>query len=146
MKKVFLVYHREILWSVFGTMKGGRNMVGLEDFLVQFIHPYLTDVLIKLSVGELPVGLVVGIQDSGFLGLHCCGSGFSPWSGLRSCRLCRAAEPLPSSVILLGFQQFHSSLKVWPGALPPTPCTAWVALSFHDSLGISLFPCDALPQ
>ena len=93
MKKVFLVYHREILWSVLGTLKGGRNMVGLGDSLVQFIHPYLTNVLIKLSVGEFSVGLVVGIQDSGFLGLHCCGSGFSPWSGLRSCRLRRAAKP-----------------------------------------------------
>lgn len=66
MKKFFLVYHREILWSVFGTMKGGRNMVGLGDSLVQFIHPYRTDVVIKLFVGEFPVGLVAGIQDSGF--------------------------------------------------------------------------------
>lgn len=73
-------------------MKGRRNLVGLGDFWIQFIHPYLTNVVIKLSVGEFPVGLVVGIQDSGVLGLYCCGSGFSPWSGLRSCRLCRAPK------------------------------------------------------
>ena len=50
-------------------MKGRRNLARLGDFWIQFFHPYLTNVIIKLSVGELPVGLVVGIQDSGVLGL-----------------------------------------------------------------------------